>query len=45
MTANLGYIAFLASWLARHKPIQVALAALLLAAGQGPLADRRDRIG
>jgi len=31
MTANLGYIAFLASWLARHKPIQVALAALLLA--------------
>lgn len=31
MTANLGYIAFLASWLARHKPINVALAALLLA--------------
>src|SRR5216683_2555161 len=31
MTANLGYIAFLASWLARHKPINVAIAALLLA--------------
>jgi simple sugar transport system permease protein len=31
MTANLGYIAFLASWLARHKPIRVAVAALLLA--------------
>lgn len=27
-----GYIAFLASWLARHKPIQVAIAALVLAA-------------
>ncbi|MGQ0678207.1 MAG: ABC transporter permease [Actinomycetota bacterium] len=32
MTANLGYIAFLASWLARHSPIKVALAASLLAA-------------
>jgi simple sugar transport system permease protein len=27
-----GYIAFLASWLARHDPLKVALAALLLAA-------------
>lgn len=27
-----GYIAFLASWLARHKPVRVALAALVLAA-------------
>jgi simple sugar transport system permease protein len=27
-----GYIAFLASWLARHNPIRVALAALVLAA-------------
>lgn len=31
MTANLGYIAFLASWLARHSPVKVAAAALLLA--------------
>ncbi len=30
--ASYGYIAFLASWLARHKPIQVAVAALVLAA-------------
>lgn len=27
-----GYIAFLASWLARHRPVQVATAAVLLAA-------------
>jgi simple sugar transport system permease protein len=32
MTANLGYIAFLASWLARHKPVRVAAASVLLAA-------------
>jgi ABC-type uncharacterized transport system permease subunit len=32
MTANFGYIAFLASWLARHRPERVALAALLLSA-------------
>jgi simple sugar transport system permease protein len=31
MTLNFGYIAFLASWLARHKPINVAGAAVLLA--------------
>lgn len=31
-TANLGYIAFLASWLARHSPVRVALASSLLAA-------------
>ena len=30
--ATYGYIAFLASWLARHKPIHVAVAALVLAA-------------
>jgi len=30
--ATYGYIGFLASWLARHKPIQVAIAATLLAA-------------
>jgi simple sugar transport system permease protein len=29
---NYGYIGFLASWLARHNPIKVALAAVLLAA-------------
>ncbi len=32
MTLNFGYIAFLASWLARHKPLNVAGAALLLSA-------------
>ncbi len=32
MTMNFGYIGFLASWLAAHKPGRVALAALLLAA-------------
>ena len=32
MTLNFGYIAFLASWLARHKPVKVAGAAVLLAA-------------
>ena len=32
MTLNFGYIAFLASWLARHDPVKVAGAALLLAA-------------
>jgi ABC-type uncharacterized transport system permease subunit len=32
MTANFGYIAFLASWLARHRPLPVVGAALLLAA-------------
>ena len=31
MTLNFGYIAFLAAWLARHEPIKVAGAALLLA--------------
>jgi simple sugar transport system permease protein len=31
MTMNLGYIGFLASWLAAHKPGRVVLAALLLA--------------
>jgi simple sugar transport system permease protein len=30
--ATYGYIAFLASWLARHRPIQVAVAALVLSA-------------
>jgi len=30
--ATYGYMAFLASWLARHKPINVALAAVVLAA-------------
>jgi simple sugar transport system permease protein len=30
MTFNLGYIAFLASWLARHHPLKVAGAAVLL---------------
>jgi general nucleoside transport system permease protein len=30
--ASYGYIGFLASWLARHKPIQVAVAALALSA-------------
>jgi len=32
MTLNFGYIAFLAAWLARHEPLKVAGAALLLAA-------------
>jgi simple sugar transport system permease protein len=32
MTANFGYVGFLVSWLAFHKPPRVALAALLLAA-------------
>lgn len=32
MTMNFGYVGFLASWLALHKPIRVALAAALLAA-------------
>jgi len=31
MTLNFGYIAFLAAWLARHDPLKVAGAALLLA--------------
>jgi simple sugar transport system permease protein len=31
MTLNFGYIAFLAAWLARHEPIKVAGAAVLLA--------------
>jgi simple sugar transport system permease protein len=30
--ATYGYIAFLASWLARHRPVRVALAALVLSA-------------
>ena len=30
--ASFGYVAFLASWLARHRPIPAALAAGLLAA-------------
>jgi simple sugar transport system permease protein len=30
--ATYGYIGFLASWLARHKPIQVAIAAVVLSA-------------
>jgi len=32
MTTNFGYIGFLVSWLAGHKPLRVAVAALLLAA-------------
>ena len=32
MTTGFGYVGFLASWLAAHKPLRVALAALLLAA-------------
>lgn len=32
MTLNFGYIAFLASWLARHEPLKVAGAAVLLSA-------------
>lgn len=32
MTLNFGYIGFLASWLAMHRPLRVGLAALLLAA-------------
>jgi simple sugar transport system permease protein len=32
LTTNFGYIAFLASWLARHNPLSIVLAALLLAA-------------
>jgi ABC-type uncharacterized transport system permease subunit len=32
MTATFGYVGFLASWLAAHKPLRVGLAALLLAA-------------
>jgi len=30
LAATFGYLGFLASWLARHRPMQVALAALLL---------------
>jgi simple sugar transport system permease protein len=32
MTTNFGYIGFLVSWLAGHRPLRVALAAVLLAA-------------
>jgi len=32
MTTSFGYVGFLASWLAMHQPLRVALAALLLAA-------------
>jgi len=32
MTATFGYVGFLVSWLAGHRPLRVALAALLLAA-------------
>jgi simple sugar transport system permease protein len=32
ITTNFGYIAFLASWLARHNPVSVVVAALALAA-------------
>ncbi|MEV0136669.1 hypothetical protein AB0H83_50625 [Dactylosporangium sp. NPDC050688] len=32
MTTNFGYIGFLASWLAMHRPLRVGLAAVLLAA-------------
>jgi ABC-type uncharacterized transport system permease subunit len=32
MTATFGYVGFLASWLAGHRPLRVGLAALLLAA-------------
>jgi simple sugar transport system permease protein len=32
LTAGFGYVGFLASWLAGHKPLRVALAAMLLAA-------------
>ena len=31
MTTNFGYIGFLASWLAMHRPLRVGLAAVLLA--------------
>jgi simple sugar transport system permease protein len=32
MAVNFGYVGFLASWLAMHRPLRIALAALLLAA-------------
>jgi simple sugar transport system permease protein len=32
MTTNFGYVGFLASWLAGHRPLRVAGAAILLAA-------------
>ncbi|HEX9999244.1 MAG TPA: hypothetical protein VGB74_02225 [Actinoplanes sp.] len=32
MAVNFGYVGFLASWLAMHRPVRVGLAALLLAA-------------
>ena len=32
MTTNFGYVGFLASWLALHRPLRVGVAALLLAA-------------
>jgi general nucleoside transport system permease protein len=32
MSTNFGYVGFLASWLAMHRPLRVGLAALLLAA-------------
>jgi simple sugar transport system permease protein len=32
LTAGFGYVGFLASWLAAHRPLRVALAAMLLAA-------------
>jgi ABC-type uncharacterized transport system permease subunit len=32
LTTNFGYIAFLASWLARHNPLPIVLSAMLLAA-------------
>ena len=32
IVTNYGYVAFLASWLARHKPVRVAAAAVLLSA-------------
>jgi general nucleoside transport system permease protein len=32
MTTNFGYVGFLASWLAMHRPLRIGLAALLLAA-------------
>jgi simple sugar transport system permease protein len=32
LLATYGYVAFLASWLARHRPVRVAIAATVLAA-------------
>jgi simple sugar transport system permease protein len=32
LTTNIGYVGFLASWLARHRPVPVLLASLAFAA-------------